>query len=906
MDERSYIAYWGKAERDGDGFHRLVYHCLDVAACGQRLLERHRGLSQSLARLSGLNEQTLAAWVRFFLATHDIGKFTSAFQGLRPDLMPAGCISNAPYDPRHDSLGFFLWQDKLSGSLWEKDLFGLAEKGDEDEWFDLLDHWARAVTGHHGQPPKDARFSLGAYFSPADLEAAEAFALDLSELFLANAPNIDWPEPDQWLQPTKEFSWWLAGFAVLADWLGSNQDFFPFCGEPMPLERYWQEIALPKAGKAIEQAGLLPGMTAGRQGLSELFDGFDTPTPLQAFCERLEPTGEPELLILEDVTGAGKTEAAFLLLNRLLAVGAGQGAYLALPTMATANAMYGRTGKVYRRLFEGETEPSLVLAHGSRQLHDGFRRSLLTESAGGDAYEKGEANAQAHCNAWIADNRKRALLAQIGVGTIDQALLAVLTSRHQSLRLLGLLGKVLVVDEVHAADDYMLGLLRRLLRIHARAGGSAILLSATLPQRMRRELAKAFREGLDAPTAELDSTDYPLVTRIRRDGVDEERVDTRESVKRNLRFNSLRTFEQVIDWIIAQSEAGQCIAWVRNTVGDAIEAFETLLARLPAERLDLFHARFALGDRLAIEDRVLETFGKASGGQGRKGRVLIATQVIEQSLDLDFDQMVSDLAPIDLLIQRAGRLRRHCRSLDGDPVEGPDQRGEPCLHLLAPDPTDNPDAEWYARRFPSGAYVYPNHARLWLTANLLESKQTLAIPEDLRTAVETVYSEDSDAGLPDGLMENYWDADGEARAQASLAQANTIPFEQGYNYRGTDWWEDTHTPTRLGDRTITLRLARWDGERLRPWSEQAENAWSLSEVNIRHKLAAQEAPAASSKLAEARKNLKESWPRKGEGYLLIPLTEDNEAWTGEAINERGDTVTIRYTERHGLTVEKPA
>ena len=153
-------------------------------------------------------------------------------------------------------------------------------------------------------------------------------------------------------------------------------------------------------------------------------------------------------------------------------------------------------------------------------------------------------------------------------------------------------------------------------------------------------------------------------------------------------------------------------------------------------------------------------------------------------------------------------------------------------------------------------------------------------------------------------MENYWDADGEARAQSSLAQANTIPFEQGYRYPGSDWWEDTHTPTRLGEQTVTLRLARWDGERLMPWSEQQENAWSLSEVNLRHALAAEEAPAGSAELATALKELKEGWPRKGEGYLVIPLTEDDDGWKGEALNEHGDTVAIRYTRRHGLTVEK--
>jgi CRISPR-associated endonuclease/helicase Cas3 len=867
-------------------------------------LATHSILNTKLSVLSGAEVKELRDLVCFFVSLHDIGKFSSAFQGLIPDLMPEGCIPDAPYDPRHDSLGFLLWQERISDALWNRNVFGLTDNGDEDEWLDLLDYWTRAVTGHHGQPPKDAKFSLSRYFSPADLAAAEAFALEAAALFLPQEADRIWPAPAQWLRPTAEFSWWFAGLAVLADWLGSNRSFFPFYSEPMSLAHYWEKVALPRAEQAIVQAGLLPCAPASSRGISDLFEGIETPTPLQGFCEEFENSGEPELLILEDVTGAGKTEAAFLLLNRLLSGGAAQGAYLALPTMATANAMYARSGAVYRRLFNDQTAPSLVLAHGSRHLHDGFRRSLLSEAAGGDAYEKGEANAQAHCNAWIADNRKRALLAQLGVGTIDQALLAVLTSRHQSLRMLGLLGKVLVVDEVHAADDYMLRLLCRLLQIHARAGGSAILLSATLPQRMRRDLARAFREGLGGHAPALDSADYPLVTRIRRDEVDEEKVETRESVKRNLHFTSLRTTEQVIGWIVAQSEAGQSVAWVRNTVGDAIGAFEALLGRLPAERLDLFHARFALGDRLEIEDRVLDTFGKESRGAGRKGRVLIATQVIEQSLDLDFDQMVSDLAPIDLLIQRVGRLRRHCRSVDGDPVDGPDQRGEPCLYLLAPDPKEDSDGDWYARLFPHGAYVYPNHAQLWLTADLLQRKGTLAIPEDLRMAVETVYSEDSDAGLPPALLENYWEADGEARAQSSLAQANAIPFEQGYRYPGSDWWEDTHTPTRLGEQTVTLRLARWDGERLLPLIDREGNAWSLSEVNLRRALAAREAPASSAELAAALERLKEGWPRKGVGYLVIPLTEDDEGWRGEAINDCGDMVTIRYTRSHGLTVEK--
>ena len=898
------FSYWAKSDSAADRrFHAIPYHSLDVAACAWQLLTTQSTLRSRLSVLVGIEPQQLRDLVCFFVSLHDLGKFSSAFQGLIPALMPRDCIAGAPYDPRHDSLGFFLWQERLSAILWERNVFP-PDHGDEEEWLDLLDHWARAVTGHHGQPPKAPKFSLGRYFSPADQAAAETFALASATLFLAPNSDRSWPDAALWLGPTAEFSWWLAGLTVLADWLGSNRAFFPFHSEPMPLEHYWEKFALPRAEQAITKAGLSHCVPAPKRRIYELFEGIETPTPLQILCENLKESGGPELLILEDVTGAGKTEAAFLLLNRLLSCNAAQGIYLALPTMATANAMYGRTGAVYRRLFDERSSPSLVLAHGSRHLQDGFRRSLLSESAGGDVYDRGEANAQAHCNAWIADNRKRSLLAQVGVGTIDQALLAALTSRHQSLRMLGLLGKVLVVDEVHAADDYVLRLLCRLLQIHARSGGSAILLSATLPQRMRQNLAKAFRDGLGGRVPQLNSMDYPLVTRIGRDALYEEAVGTRDSVQRSLHFNSLRTSAEVIDWIIAQSEAGQCVAWVRNTVGDAIEVFDSLLKRLPAERLDLFHARFALGDRLKIEDRVLRTFGKDGRGEGRKGRVLIATQVIEQSLDLDFDQMISDLAPIDLLIQRAGRLRRHCRSPGGDPVDCPDQRGEPRLHLLAPDPNDNPDGDWYASLFPRGAFVYPNHAQLWLTADLLERSKILSIPEDLRMAVETVYSEDSDAGLPEGLLENYWGADGEARAKSSLAQANTIAFELGYQHSGSDWWEDTHTPTRLGEQTVTLRLARWDGRRLTPWCAQAQHAWSLSEVNLRRALVANEAPPVSAELKVALEELKNRWPRKGEGLLVIPLTEDGENWKGAALDEHGDMVAIRYTCSHGLIVEK--
>jgi len=330
--------------------------------------------------------------------------------------------------------------------------------------------------------------------------------------------------------------------------------------------------------------------------------------------------------------------------------------------------MYGRVGKVYRRLYQSQAFPSLILSHGARQLVDEFRQSILQpgEPTCDQSYRPDEPSASAQCSAWLADSRKKAMLADVGVGTVDQALLGVLPVRHQSLRLLGLSSKVLVVDEVHAYDAYMVTLLERLLEAHAQQGGSVLLLSATVPAGMRLKLVAAFQKG-GGGTAQAvpEGLRYPLATQVARTaGVRTEACGTRSQLMRRVQVASLHQEQNVVDLIVREAAAGHSFCWIRNTVEDARRAYETLLPLLPGKSLRLFHSRFAMGDRLDIEDEVIWSFGAPSTAAARRGQVLIATQVVEQSLDLDFDGMASDLAPIDLLIQRAGRLQRHARSAD--------------------------------------------------------------------------------------------------------------------------------------------------------------------------------------------------------------------------------------------------
>uniref|UniRef100_UPI004055A917 CRISPR-associated helicase Cas3' n=1 Tax=Candidatus Electrothrix sp. TaxID=2170559 RepID=UPI004055A917 len=912
-DDKTYFLYWAKTDRSKESSpgtcHLLPYHCLDVAAVGSVLLRKNRPLLDFFTEHTGLDEQTFTGLACSFLALHDVGKFSEAFQGLQEDLLYQfrGRKKSKPYDHlHHDSLGFLLWRDRLAKQFCS---VHLAEHEDLWDWQDFLEIWALACTGHHGQPPKGSDRPLLRWFLPENLAAAEAFSRFCGRFFLQDivlAAPIDF---QLWSRQMRCLSWWLAGFAVLCDWLGSNSDFFPLRSEPLDLENYWQEIALPAAERIIQNSDILPLPCSTPTTLSGLFPTIHTPTPLQAATAKIDIKQGAHLFILEDVTGAGKTEAAFMLLHRLMTEGRAEGAYFALPTMATANAMYQRTGAVYRQLYAEGSSPSLVLAHGSRHLMDGFVRSVLPASPNGQLGQAPAEDREAavSCAAWLADNRKKALLAHIGAGTVDQALLAVLCSRHQSMRLLGLRNKVLIVDEVHACDAYMHQLLQVLLTFHAAAGGSAILLSATLPSAMREELLAAYAAGLGQHGPVHEKSGYPLLTLFTAGQLHELEIATRNEVRRKLSFTLFREEQEALDLILEKTRQGQCVAWVRNTVADAIESYTQLRTLLPQDRIQdkimLFHARFALSDRLALEEQVLARFGKDGEATDRQGRVLIATQVIEQSLDLDFDCMISDLAPIDLLIQRAGRLRRHTRDRQGNPIDRPDERGAPTLHVLGPEPSDDAGAGWFSTLFPTAVKVYDDHGRLWLTARYLQENGQLRVPEDMRSAVEYVYGPDSEVRIPEGLVVQSREAETGAMTDRSLAKMNSINFAEGYTMPDHSWWDESVTPTRLGEPSIALRLAKWRDGRLRPWSAAEQNPWSLSEVSVRKRLAAEEAVPQNADCAAAMAALQEQWGGRRNFSLLVPLVEiEDGTWQGCVKNGQGEEVPVRYSPDTGLVL----
>jgi CRISPR-associated endonuclease/helicase Cas3 len=907
----AYFAYWGKAKpaaADQAGWHLLPYHCLDVAAAGVIYLQKATHVRQLFQDRLKLSEKDLLDWVAFWLAIHDLGKFATAFQGQRSDIvrhLQKREVTHS-YSIRHDSLGMLFWKAVLSDLALQQEWFG----PDGTYLIDGMDHWARAVTGHHGQPPDESVTNLAPHFHRlTDEPAAIAFALQMKDRFLS---GIDFTQgcfanPKDFLRESRLLSWWVAGVSVLADWVGSNQDHFAYVSETMPLNDYWAD-ALIKAERAMSEVGVLPVDIKGALGFEELFPEIATPSPLQVWATQTSIQAAPQIHLLEDVTGAGKTEAAMTLTHRLMSEGAADGFYIGLPTMATANAMYGRLSGFYMRRFDGLA--SITLASGQRDLVAAFAESVLPPGAPeADAAQQDE-TATARCTAWLADHNKRALLAPAGVGTIDQALMAALQGKHQSLRLLGLFRKVLVVDEVHACDPYMQGVLERLLECHAQAGGSAILLSATLPQVMKQSLLDAFSKGAGSDAPEVTASGYPLVTSwaaTQPDQLLEEEVATRPDVSRTVTTRYLNEVSEVVNGIKAALALGHCVCWMRNTVVDALEAHAMFAENMPADKLTLFHARFTLSDRLDTEHFILERFGKHSTPDQRCGRLVIATQVAEQSLDADWDLVVSDLAPIDRLIQRAGRLQRHRRDANGERLADDTQadgRGTPTLWVLGPAWAIEPGADWFKSAFPKSSKVYRHHGQLWLTAQQLQSGQ-FSMPVDARRLIEGVFG--ADLNFPAGLQSLADGVDGEEMSEASLAQQNSIKLNVGYKRGSVDWWADAKTPSRIGELSVNVLLARWCGGRLKPWIEHDDvrHAWAYSTVRVPQRLIAATAdlddPAEQAEL----ERVKESLPDKGKWSVLLPLKELGPCFEGVALAQWGKRQVKRrwtYDPQFGLKV----
>lgn len=584
-------------------------------------------------------------------------------------------------------------------------------------------------------------------------------------------------------------------FPCVAD---TEKDFPP----KIDLQNYLQKYAKDSrrnAERALHELGWLNWQKPeDKLEFREMFSEIKQPRDLQIQAEiisqNLESAG---IVVIESPTGEGKTEAAIYLADTFNYSLKQNGCYFALPTQATSDQMFGRVKEFLKSRFPNG-KSHLQLVHGHAAINADFLTILKDEKGaknmgqeniyGDDEKQKhDDCGSTVEARAWFT-GRKKALLAPFGVGTIDQTLLAVLQTRHVFVRLFGLAHKTIIIDEVHAYDAYMSTLLERLLMWLAALGSPVILLSATLPKERRNKLLQAYLQGLSVESykekvdelKENPKDKYPRISYATSEKIDVVNLGTSDQNTRTLYLEHLDGFlsddanklKELARKIKERLTDGGCAAIICNTVKRAQQVFDTLSKYLTdknnftdsetvwnSEEIDLLHARFLHRDRMKRQKRALLNFGKEKGEEtltetidGKEElkshkverptrAILISTQIIEQSLDLDFDLMITELAPLDLILQRAGRLMRHRRenrSANFDPKQ-------PTLWILQPE-KDSPD-------FGVNKIIYDEHIllRSWLFSRELGK---IEIPDNVEDLIEKVY--DTETSCPFTEYEKDW------------------------------------------------------------------------------------------------------------------------------------------------------
>jgi len=780
---------WGKtveAEPDPNKFHPVVFHMLDVGNVARKLLADPASLRwrRVLGRVLNADESQLQNWLPWLVAMHDIGKISAAFQR-----------ENSIQAARMKLEGFnFSASANLDHTLIGQAFIAreFSDIGDVlPESYKVI--WRDQVGGHHGQFSSPGRlqetFAKLQRGEPAEWIELRKTAVALLKKELAPKIPKNMTEPENISSAIMA----LTGFTILCDWLGSDSTYFKQEAGTTFIE--YAVLSANRAHSAVKTAGFFEECVSHSPvEFSKLFANLRSIRPLQAAIDAIPEANlvEPCLAIIEAPTGEGKTEAALALAHRLAAASGSNEFYYALPTTATSNQMFTRI----ERFIKGQLNlgVKVKLVHSQALLvEDDLRLKPLTNGQVGYSQPVLE---------WFGP-KKRALLAPFGVGTIDQAELGALNVKHVALRLAGLAGKVLILDEVHAYDTYMTAIIERLLRWLSVLGTSVILLSATLPAARRAALARAYGITFD------ESPAYPNLWIGGKAGVYQSSPQAVQR-ERKIRIDTLTFAETDIlakaGWLLGSVKDGGCACWITNTVQRAQALYQAVRQAAPELDVILIHSRFSVHDRQRIEQELIQKYGP-DGLRPERG-IVIGTQVLEQSLDLDFDGMVTDLAPVDLLLQRAGRLQRHAgrvRPLSFD-----------ILHLcICIELDENNEPILIKDRAIYDEYIL---RKSW---KVLKAHGDLSLPNDYRLLIEAVYgaSQPQEADPLRHCWQELQKKETNARGEANnrlvaaphprdpFCDSAAIVFEE--DDEGTAWFV---AQTRLGEKSLNILPLKGTGQ----------------------------------------------------------------------------------------------
>ncbi|MFI6587628.1 CRISPR-associated helicase Cas3' [Embleya sp. NPDC050493] len=709
---------WGKTDYrnlvvgPGPRWDPLLAHCLNTAAVCGRLFDTYLSdavRDRLIAAFGGGDRDTARRVLMLLAALHDMpGKAFPGFQKLFLDPRNERLLGAArEWENRARETGLPLPPDLAAESSPRHELLtahylptllgcrcGDCDPHNEGPSRRGLHVVAALLGGHHGDIPDASTIADASARHAAEWDGVHrALLADLTRIL-----DVDVADLQELVRPERPCVIPLfAGLVVLSDWLASDESRFAYRSVTAPVEQWWDH-ARRDAATAVRELRF----DAWRPRPARWHDLFPKTAPRPAQQTLIDLVGEPSgplLAFIEGDTGSGKTEAAWWLAHALALVCGHHGIYTALPTRAAAEQIARRKADYLTRALGDGVEANLAVVHGTAALSavaDELQRAAAGPAALVDSVNTtGCHRTGAVLNGWFL-GEKRGLLSPFGVGTVDQIVLAPQRSRHWFLRMFGLANKVVVIDEAHAYELYQQRLLHDAVAWLADAGASVIVLSATLPAPVREAITTAWCAGHRSPAraAAGTSDDQAPITLVDENGLIRRATPPAVPVLHtDIRLVRDPGADDLARNLLREGTAGGIIAVVRNRVASAVELHAALLdqaesAGWKATEIVLLHGRAIDRNRLPVQEALLAKLGKHPDREHRHTRanparparlIVVATQVLEQSVDVDVDLLYTDLAPIDLLLQRRGRVHRHRLN---DPNRPAHLRRTPLMRVL--------------------------------------------------------------------------------------------------------------------------------------------------------------------------------------------------------------------------------
>lgn len=719
-----------------------------------------------------IDPDTALSLVRFLGGIHDLGKATPVFQterGYSPEDLNQILMEHL------EQAGY----EGISSAVLphsEKSKHALAGEYLLQYQFSVSEDIASIIGAHHGKPVDSENICEKQRDYPENYfqdevsdehhftERAELWDLSRKYIFKKIIKKSGVGSTDSLPTLAQPVQVILSGLLVMADWISSNEKFFSL-------------IHAEDSGSNIDEKKRLEyGITSWTDvfGCHELNKpvnveklyrerfGFPPRQFQKIIFDTISNVNDPGILIIEAPTGSGKTEAALVAAEQMAASDERSGLFFGLPTQATSDGIFSRVLNWAEKMAQENGDASIHLVHGKAQLNKDFEKLRKNHASNVDIDSSGEGTVTV--NEWFS-GRKTASLDDFVVGTVDQFLMMALKQKHFQLRHLGFSKKVIIVDEIHAYDAYMQQYLQEALCWAGAYHTPVILLSATLSSELRNDLIDAYMKGRGTGRAELIKQEsnlengYPMITVS--DG-SELKAYTKFPLEKSKSIKIHRADDtDCVDLIESLIQNGGVAGVIVNTVKKAQEVAEKCVLRFGRNIVELVHASFIAADRSKKESHIMQMIGK--GGERPEKKIIIGTQVLEQSLDIDFDVLISDMCPVDLLIQRMGRLQRH-------DIPRPASFKEPEIYIMGTSDT------WDFEK--SSGYIYSDFL-LARTQSLLPD--IINIPEDVPELVQKVYDSDKweDLCAPESLHKKYHEYAMEKRSKDSNKKSKAKVYRLG-------------------------------------------------------------------------------------------------------------------------------